>query len=113
MSDLFDSLIQGDFGSGGHGNFELVVPLTAAGGSEVHLWHYWHDNSAVSLPWERQVEEIDRKSLRLCRSSFLRQLETGGVGAFGGEEEQALTATCGLRAMKAGERFCRPRIRSV
>ena len=47
------SLIQSDFGSGGHGNFELVVPLTAAGGSEVHLWHYWHDNSDVSLPWEQ------------------------------------------------------------
>jgi hypothetical protein len=46
------SLIQSDFGSGDHGNFELVVPLTAAGGSEVHLCHYWHDNSDVSLPWQ-------------------------------------------------------------
>src|SRR5258705_6110773 len=44
------ALIQGDFRSTSHGNFEGVVPLRSSGGS-VELWHFWHDNSDVSLPW--------------------------------------------------------------
>jgi hypothetical protein len=46
------SIIHSDFRSGEHGNFEVVVPLFAADGS-LELWHYWHDNSDVNLPWER------------------------------------------------------------
>jgi hypothetical protein len=40
------SVIQSHFGSGGHGNFEVVVPK----GSE--LVHYWHDNSNIDLEWQ-------------------------------------------------------------
>jgi hypothetical protein len=40
------SIIQSDFG-GDHGNFEVVLWI----GTE--LWHWWHDNSDVSLPWQR------------------------------------------------------------
>ena len=46
------SLIQSDFSGGDHGNFEVVVPVrNAAGGAD--LWHYFHDNSDVTLPWQR------------------------------------------------------------
>ena len=46
------SIIQSDFTGGGHGNFEVVVPLWAPDGS-MDLWHFWHDNSDVNLPWQR------------------------------------------------------------
>jgi Domain of unknown function (DUF4185) len=40
-------IIQSDFKSGDHGNFEVVV-------LEGHqLVHYFHDNSDVNLPWQR------------------------------------------------------------
>jgi hypothetical protein len=40
-------IIQSDFISGGHGNFEVVV-------LEGHnLTHHWHDNSDVNKPWQR------------------------------------------------------------
>src|SRR5207249_4088327 len=40
-------IIQSDFRSGDHGNFEVVV-------LEGHnLVHYFHDNSNVGLPWQR------------------------------------------------------------
>src|SRR4051794_12950643 len=45
------SLIQSDFRSGDHGNFEVVVPIRAGDG--VELWHFFHDNSDVTLPWQR------------------------------------------------------------
>ncbi len=45
------ALIQSDFGSGDHGNFEVVVPIRA--GDDVELWHFFHDNSDVSLPWQQ------------------------------------------------------------
>jgi hypothetical protein len=41
------TIIQSDFRSGDHGNFEVV----AIEGSD--LVHYWHDNSDVNLPWRR------------------------------------------------------------
>src|SRR4029077_16947532 len=46
------SIIQSNFGDARHGNFEVVVPLRAASG-RVELWHYFHDNSDVTKPWER------------------------------------------------------------
>jgi hypothetical protein len=39
-------IIQSDFGDGEHGNFEVVLTQ----GRE--LWHWWHDNSNVNLPWQ-------------------------------------------------------------
>ncbi len=40
-------LIQSDFKSGAHGNFEVIVP-------EGHnLVHYFHDNGNVANPWQR------------------------------------------------------------
>jgi hypothetical protein len=46
------SLIQSTFGTSEHGNFEATVPIKAVSGG-VELWHYWHDNSDVGLPWQR------------------------------------------------------------
>ncbi|MDX6297284.1 MAG: hypothetical protein QOI51_1141, partial [Nocardioidaceae bacterium] len=45
-------LIQSSFGSGDHGNFEVVVPLPGPNGTS-DLWHFWHDNSDVTLPWSQ------------------------------------------------------------
>ncbi len=45
-------IIQSDFKSGDHGNFEVVVPLRRPDG-RLELWHFWHDNSDVNLPWGR------------------------------------------------------------
>jgi hypothetical protein len=58
------AMIQSDFASGNHGNFEVVVPLSnGEGGAD--LWHFFHDNSDVGLPWERaQMIEIGRASCR-------------------------------------------------
>jgi hypothetical protein len=46
------TIIQSDFVRGGHGNFEVVVPLFAANGTR-ELWHFFHDNSDANLPWQR------------------------------------------------------------
>jgi hypothetical protein len=44
------SIIQSDFSDGSHGNFEVVVPLFATDGT-LDLWHFFHDNSNIELPW--------------------------------------------------------------
>ena len=46
------ALIQSDFGGGDHKNFEVLVPLRRPDG-RVELWHFFHDNSDVDLPWQR------------------------------------------------------------
>ena len=46
------AIIQSDFAPDDHGNFEVVVPLQAADG-RVELWHFVHDNSDVTLPWQK------------------------------------------------------------
>ncbi len=45
-------LIQSDFGTGAHGNFEVVVPLQLGNGT-TELRHFYHDNSNVRLPWTK------------------------------------------------------------
>ena len=56
------SLIQSDFGSGGHGNFEVVAALAGNGGAS-ELWHLWHDNSDVNKPWAfgQRITEVGRQ----------------------------------------------------
>jgi Domain of unknown function (DUF4185) len=44
------SIIQSNFGSSEHGNFEAVVPVINDSG-QAELRHYWHDNSDVNKPW--------------------------------------------------------------
>ena len=45
------AIIQSDFGSDGHGNFEVVVPLLGPAG-RTELWHFFRDNNAPGLPWK-------------------------------------------------------------
>ncbi len=45
-------IIQSTSSTGGHGDFEVVVPLRQATGA-VELRHFYRDNSDVHLPWVR------------------------------------------------------------
>jgi hypothetical protein len=45
-------LIQSDFGTGPHRNFEVVVPLQLNNGA-VELRHFYRDNSNARLPWNK------------------------------------------------------------
>lgn len=46
------SLIQSSFGTSGHANFEVVVPLFTTDG-QIELWHFWCDNSGQNPVWRR------------------------------------------------------------
>lgn len=46
------AIIQSDFVSGGHRNFEVVVPLKTDTG-RVELWHFFHDNSNANNEWTK------------------------------------------------------------
>jgi Domain of unknown function (DUF4185) len=45
-------LIQSDYRTGSHGNFEVVVPLQLPNGS-TELRHFWRDNNNPQQPWNR------------------------------------------------------------
>ncbi|HXT44852.1 MAG TPA: DUF4185 domain-containing protein [Pseudonocardiaceae bacterium] len=45
-------LIQSDYRTGSHGNFEVAVPLQLPNGT-TELRHFWRDNSNVRQPWNR------------------------------------------------------------
>ncbi|HET9258072.1 MAG TPA: DUF4185 domain-containing protein [Pseudonocardiaceae bacterium] len=45
-------LIQSGYGTGPHGNFEVIVPLLQPTGT-TELWHFYRDNSDPHLPWIR------------------------------------------------------------
>ncbi len=64
-------IIQSDFRSGSHGNFEVVVPVVGARGN-IDLWHFWHDNSDVNKPWQRgqQVAQNVNGSGVIIQSDF-------------------------------------------
>lgn len=76
------SIIQSNFGSGGNGNFEVVVPLLAPNG-DFELWHMWHDNSDVNKPWSfgQRITEQGRRVVgpaSVIQSNF----GSGGHGNF-------------------------------
>jgi hypothetical protein len=80
------SIIQSDFKSGGHGNFEVVV----LEGS--NLMHYWHDNSNMALPWQRgQTNSIAATGGGTIIQSYFK---SGGYGNF--------------RGYRPGGRSCQP-----
>jgi hypothetical protein len=68
------TIIQSDFKTGGHGNFEVLV---REGGT---LWHYFHNNGSVSNPWTRgqPVSTTPGGAAVLIQSDF----EAGGHGNF-------------------------------
>src|SRR5262249_36976698 len=55
-------LIQSDFSSSGHGNFEAL----ALRGDQVQ--HFFHDNSNVALPWQpAQIVSPITRSQKICQ----------------------------------------------
>jgi hypothetical protein len=73
------ALIQSDFTGGGHGNFEVLVPMPGAGGT-LDLWHFFHLNDDVRNPWQRgQLVATDVAGpATLIQSDFV----AGGHGNF-------------------------------
>ncbi len=67
-------LIQSDFRSGGHGNFEVVVPEGR------NLVHYFHDNGNVASPWQRAqtISTASTGPAAIIQSDF----RSGGHGNF-------------------------------
>jgi hypothetical protein len=59
-------IIQSDFKSGQHGNFEVVVREGSS------LVHYFHDNSNVRLPWQRgqTISTVTGGPATLIQSDF-------------------------------------------
>ncbi len=45
-------LIQSDYGTGPHKNFEVIVPLQQPTGT-TELWHFYRDNNDPHQPWNR------------------------------------------------------------
>ncbi len=68
------TIIQSDFVSGGHGNFEVLVREGST------LWHYFHENNNVNNPWQRgqAVSNAAGGPAVLIQSDF----KAGGHGNF-------------------------------
>jgi hypothetical protein len=64
-------IIQSNFGSGAHGNFEVAAWVRLPDGRSV-LQHYWHDNSDGGLPWQkgRVIAEGVKGNGVIIQSSF-------------------------------------------
>jgi hypothetical protein len=76
-------LIQSDYRTGSHGNFEVVVPLRQSTGT-TELWHFYRDNNDPRQPWIRGLRVTgDRDNVAgaacLIQSDF-------GAGAHGNFE---------------------------
>lgn len=80
------SIIQSNFGAGGHGNFEVVVPVVNNAG-RVELRHYWHDNSDVNKPWSIG-QRINDPSHEVIGSGCIIQ-SNFGIGGHGNFEVAA------------------------
>ncbi|HJX00794.1 MAG TPA: DUF4185 domain-containing protein, partial [Terriglobales bacterium] len=80
-------LIQSDFISGGHGNFELVVPMGPS------LVHFWRDNSDPSTPWQpgQLISDASTGWGSILQSDF-RDGEHGNFEVLADECSQSLVA---------------------
>jgi len=47
------AIIQSDFRSGDHGNYEVLVPLWMPALQHVQLWHFFLDNSDLANRWAK------------------------------------------------------------
>ena len=84
------AIIQSDFGGGDHKNFEVVVPLRAPSG-QIELWHFFHDNSDVNLPWQR-AQRVTGEADDVAGPAALIQSD------FGGEDHKNFDVVVPLRA---------------
>ena len=64
-------IIQSNFGTGAHGNFEVAAWVRLPDGRSV-LQHYWHDNTDGGLPWQnaRVIAEGVKGNGVIIQSSF-------------------------------------------
>jgi hypothetical protein len=73
-------IIQSNFRSGNHGNFEVVVPVINNAG-RVDLQHYWHDNSDVNKPWSLG-QRINNPAHEVIGGGCIIQSNFGSRGNF-------------------------------
>jgi hypothetical protein len=74
------AIIQSTFGTGVHGNFEVVVPLFGPAG-RTELWQFFRDNSDVANPWQR-VRRVTGPNDHVTGPASLIQSTFGDSGNF-------------------------------
>ncbi|HYZ37660.1 MAG TPA: hypothetical protein VE673_13210, partial [Pseudonocardiaceae bacterium] len=75
-------LIQSNFGSGLHRNFEVVVPLRLGNGT-IELRHFWRDNNNPQQPWVRGARVTgDQDNVAGVACLIQSDLGTGSHGNF-------------------------------